>query len=99
MTREERRLAIEETNAQYTRMLTGINRASDSLNAVRSILTDNTTTKEEKKAELDQALADNIILPRHYRLKLDDIKPNTADTTGSKTEKNFGKTVNVKRNQ
>jgi hypothetical protein len=99
LTREERRLAIEETNAQYTRMLTGINRASDSLNAVRSILTDNTTTKEEKKAELDQALADNIILPRHYRLKLDDIKPNTADTTGSKTEKNFGKTVNVKRNQ
>ena len=99
LTREERRLAIEETNAQYTRMLTGINRASDSLNAVRSILTDNTTTKEEKKAELDQALADNIILPRHYRLKLDDIKTGTADTTGSKTEKNFGKTVNVKRNQ
>jgi hypothetical protein len=99
LTREERKLAIDETNAQYTRMLTGINRASDSLNAVRSILTDNTTTKEEKKAELDQALADNIILPRHYRLKLDDIKPNTADTTGSKTEKNFGKTVNVKRNQ
>ena len=99
LTREERKLAIDETNAQYTRMLTGINRASDSLNAVRSILTDNTTTKEEKKAELDQALADNIILPRHYRLKLDDIKTGTADTTGSKTEKNFGKTVNVKRNQ
>ena len=99
LTREERKLAIDETNAQYTRMLTGINRASDSLNAVRSILTDNTTTKEEKKAELDQALADNIILPRHYRLKLDDIKTGDADTTGSKTEKNFGKTVNVKRNQ
>ena len=99
LTREERKLAIDETNAQYTRMLTGINRASDSLNFVRSVLTDNTTTKEEKKAELDEALASNIILPRHYRLKLDDIKTGTADTTGSKTEKNFGKTVNVKRNQ
>ena len=99
LTREERKLAIDETNAQYTRMLTGINRASDSLNFVRSVLTDNTTTKEEKKAELDEALASNIILPRHYRLKLDDIKTGDADTTGSKTEKNFGKTVNVKRNQ
>ena len=34
-----------------------------------------------------------------HLLKLDDIKTGTADTTGSKTEKNFGKTVNVKRNQ